>query len=123
MNETLNINSVTESPFQHGIEQSFAKHQNQSNVSYSIYRREKHLALQKELQGRTLIYLDTKLSPNDISDFQHAAVAVPYFDTLFCDDGMASMLKDKPLEFGKIYNTDIISRPNEIRDYLVRLLN
>jgi hypothetical protein len=64
-----------------------------------------------------------KLSPNDISDFQHAALAVPYFDALFCDDGMATMLNDKPLEFGKIYNTDIISRPNEIRDYLVRLLN
>lgn len=64
-----------------------------------------------------------KLSANDISDFQHAAVAVPYFDALFCDDGMATMLNGKPLEFGKIYGTDIISRPNEIRDYLVRLLN
>jgi hypothetical protein len=64
-----------------------------------------------------------KLDAHDISDFQHAAVAVPYFDALFCDGGMATMLNDKPLEFGKIYNTDIISHPNEIRDYLVRLLN
>jgi len=54
-----NINLGAESPFQQGIEQSFAKHQNQSDVSHSIYRREKHSALQKELQDRTLIYLDT----------------------------------------------------------------
>jgi hypothetical protein len=59
MNEMQNINLGAESPFQQGIERSFAKHQNQSDVSHSIYRREKHLALQKELQGRTLIYLDT----------------------------------------------------------------
>jgi hypothetical protein len=64
-----------------------------------------------------------KLSPNDISDFQHAAVAVPYFDALFCDGGMAAMLQNKPLEFGKIYDTKIISRPDEIREYLIRLLN
>jgi len=51
---------------------------------------------------------ERKLSANDISDFQHAAVAVPYFDALFCDGGMATMLNDKPLKFGKIYNTIIM---------------
>jgi hypothetical protein len=64
-----------------------------------------------------------KLDAHDISDFQHAAVAVPYFDALFCDGGMAAMLQNKPLEFGKIYDTTIISRPDEIRAYLIRLLN
>jgi hypothetical protein len=64
---------------------------------------------------------ERKLSANDISDFQHAAVAVPYFDALFCDGGMATMLNDKPLKFGKIYNTIIMGRPDEIREYLVRL--
>ncbi|MGO8767063.1 MAG: hypothetical protein ACLQSR_18260 [Limisphaerales bacterium] len=59
MSEKQNINLAAEFPFQHFVNQSFAKHQNQSDVSHSIYRREKHLALQKELQGRTLIYLDT----------------------------------------------------------------
>jgi hypothetical protein len=59
MIETQNINLDAESPFQHGLNQSFAKHKNQSDVSPSIYRREKHLALQTELEGRTLIYLDT----------------------------------------------------------------
>ena len=59
MNEAQNINLGAGSPFQHELAQSFAKHQNQPDVSHSIYRREKHLALQKELQDRTLIYLDT----------------------------------------------------------------
>jgi hypothetical protein len=64
---------------------------------------------------------ERKLDANDISDFQHAAIAVPYFDALFCDGGMATMLNDKPLEFGKIYNTTIISSPDEIREYLNHL--
>jgi hypothetical protein len=59
MSKTQSINLGAESPFQQDIEQSIAKHQNQSDVRHSIYRREKHLALQKELQDRTLIYLDT----------------------------------------------------------------
>jgi hypothetical protein len=59
MNEMQKIDFGAECPFKETLEKSFSKHQNQSDVSHSIYRREKHLAFQKELQGRTLIYLDT----------------------------------------------------------------
>jgi hypothetical protein len=64
-----------------------------------------------------------KFDLTDISDFQHAAIAVPYFDAMFCDNGMAVMLRDKPLEFSKLYDTRILSRPDEICDYLRQLLN
>jgi hypothetical protein len=51
-------------------------------------------------------------------DFQHAALAVPYCDALFCDDPMAHVLRSKPLEFGKTYQTTMLSRPEEILQYL-----
>jgi len=65
-----------------------------------------------------LITSQKKFSANDLLDFQHAALAVPYCDALFCDGGLAQVLRTKPLEFGKIYETVILSRPNEIVEYL-----
>jgi hypothetical protein len=65
-----------------------------------------------------LISSRKRFSANDILDFQHAALAVPYCDALFCDGPMAHILKNKPLEFGKIYETTILSNPNEIVNYL-----
>lgn len=68
-----------------------------------------------------LITSTKKFSANDILDFQHAALAVPYCDALFCDGPMAHILKTKPLEFGKVYETTILSDPNEIKNYLESL--
>ncbi len=51
-------------------------------------------------------------------DFNYAALAVPYCDALFCDGPMAHVLQSKPLEFGKVYNIKILSKPDEILDYL-----
>jgi len=62
-----------------------------------------------------------KFSANDMLDFQHAALAVPYCDALFCDGPMAHVLQNKPLEFGKIYETTILSKPDDILDYLQSL--
>jgi hypothetical protein len=62
-----------------------------------------------------------KVTAHYISDFQHAALAVPYYDALFCDHGMAAVLQNKPLEFGKVYNTVILSRTDEIREFLLSL--
>jgi hypothetical protein len=68
-----------------------------------------------------LITSTKKFSANDILDFQHAALAVPYCDALFCDGPMAHILRTKPLEFGKVYETTILSDPNEIKNYLESL--
>jgi len=68
-----------------------------------------------------LIHSGKKFSANDILDFQHAAVAVPYFDALFCDRRMANTLINRPLEFGKTYDTKILSRADEISAYLQNL--
>lgn len=68
-----------------------------------------------------LITSTKKFSANDILDFQHAALAVPYCDALFCDGPMAHILRTKPLEFGKVYETIILSDPNEIKNYLQSL--
>lgn len=69
-----------------------------------------------------LISSGKKFSGNDILDFQHAALAVPYCDALVCDRRMANTLINKPLEFNKVYETKILSRPDEIKTYLQELL-
>jgi hypothetical protein len=68
-----------------------------------------------------LIHSGKKFSANDILDFQHAALAVPYCDALFCDRRMANTLINAPLEFGKVYNTTILSRADEMNAYLQSL--
>lgn len=65
-----------------------------------------------------LITSTKKFSANDILDFQHAALAVPYCDALFCDGPMAHILQTKPLEFDKTYQTAVLSSPEEILQYL-----
>lgn len=59
-----------------------------------------------------------KFDANDLLDFRHAALAVPYCDVLCCDNPMAQMLRSKPLEFGKTYDTEILGNPDEILLYL-----
>lgn len=65
-----------------------------------------------------LITNTKKFCSNDILDFQHAALAVPYCDALFCDGPMAHVLRSRPLEFEKVYATKILSKPDEILEYL-----
>jgi hypothetical protein len=67
--------------------------------------------------------LDTarKVQANDMEDYLHAAQALPYCDAFFCDNFMAQKLRYKPLEFGKVYQTEIGSRPEEIVVYLESL--
>ena len=62
-----------------------------------------------------------KVQANDMEDYLHAAQALPYCDALFCDNFMAQKLRNRPLEFGKVYETEIGSRPEEIVAYLKML--
>ena len=59
--------------------------------------------------------------PNDMLDYRHAALAIPYCDVVCCDHPMATRLRNKPCEFGKVYGTKILGQPEEILDYLKRL--
>ena len=56
--------------------------------------------------------------PNDALDLNHAAVAIPYCHVFFCDNPMANLFREKPLEFQKAYDTIILSQPGEIASYL-----
>ena len=62
-----------------------------------------------------------KVQPNDMLDYLHAAQALPYCDALFCDNFMSQKMRNKPLEFGKVYHTKIGSRPEEILQFLKSL--
>jgi hypothetical protein len=62
-----------------------------------------------------------KFEANDMLDFRHAALAIPYCDAVCCDNPMAARLRSKPCEFGKIYGTQILGRPEEILIFLKTL--
>lgn len=55
---------------------------------------------------------------HDAFDFIHAATAIPYCDAYFCDNPMKRFFTEKPLELDKVYDTTILSQPDEIIDYL-----
>ena len=59
-----------------------------------------------------------KVQANDMLDYLHAAQALPNCDALFCDNFMAQKMRNKPLQFGKLYSTEIGSRPEEILQFL-----
>jgi hypothetical protein len=59
-----------------------------------------------------------KFKANDMLDFRHAALAIPYCDAVCCDNPMAARLRSKPCEFGKVYGTQILGRPDEILGFL-----
>jgi hypothetical protein len=58
---------------------------------------------------------------HDMLDFRHAALAIPYCDAVCSDHPMATRLRNKPCEFGKVYGTQILGRADEIVDYLKTL--
>lgn len=62
-----------------------------------------------------------KFSANDMLDYRHAALAIPYCDAVFVDNPMAARLRNKPCEFGGVYGTEILGRPEAILEYLKQL--
>jgi hypothetical protein len=70
-----------------------------------------------------IISSNRELNANDMQDFMHAAVAVPYCDAFFCDKHIASLLSTKPLQLDRVYDTKILSRPEQINTYLTQLIN
>ena len=62
-----------------------------------------------------------KFNSHDMLDFRHAALAIPYCDAVCADHAMATRLRDKPCEFGKIYGTHILGRADEMFNYLKTL--
>jgi hypothetical protein len=62
-----------------------------------------------------------KFEANDILDFRHAALAIPYCDAVCCDKPMAARLRSKPCDFGKVYGSQILRGPEEILGYLKTL--
>jgi len=69
-----------------------------------------------------MILSKRQLKAHDMRDLMHAAVAVPNCDAFFCDKHIASLLTTSPLQFDKAYKTKVLSRPEEIVDYLAAVV-
>lgn len=50
-------------------------------------------------------------SPNDLADAEHAALALPYCDTFFCDSPLSHKLNAKPLRLNQAYGTNVVGAP------------
>jgi hypothetical protein len=59
-----------------------------------------------------------KFSSHDIFDLQHAAVALPYCDALFCDRPMAHLLTQRPLALTSVYRATVGCTGEELVAYL-----
>ncbi len=62
-----------------------------------------------------------KFEANDMLDFRHAALAIPYCNAIFCDSGMATILRNKPCEFGSVYGAEVLGTVDEVLSFLKRL--
>jgi hypothetical protein len=58
---------------------------------------------------------------NDMLDFEHASVGVPYTDIFCCDKTMANTLTHPLLSFDKAYGTEILSTPEALLKLLKSL--
>lgn len=59
-----------------------------------------------------------KIIVNDVIDAVHASVALPYFDAVCVDRGMAHRLTSAPLQFDKVYGARVFSCAEETLAWL-----
>ncbi len=54
-----------------------------------------------------------QLTENDVFDFYHAQLAIPYSDLFLTESSLKALVCSRHLRLDEIYNTEIISDPNE----------
>ena len=59
--------------------------------------------------------------PNDLTDAEHSAMALPYCDTFFCDSALAHKLKANPLRLDLGYTTKVINAPDDFLNMISQL--
>ena len=59
-----------------------------------------------------------RFEANDLLDFRHASLAIPYCNAVCCDHPMATQLRNKPCEFDKVYGMKVFGRVVEINSFL-----
>jgi hypothetical protein len=66
----------------------------------------------------TIRYTRQKFCKGDLWDFRHAVAALGYCDAFFTDHRLANLLKSKPPELAKQYSCTIISKDEQIIEFL-----
>ncbi len=59
-----------------------------------------------------------RFKPNDLSDFGHAAWAIPYCNAFFTERSLASMTTSDLLKLDQVYGTKILWKEEKVLDYL-----
>ena len=59
-----------------------------------------------------------KYKANDLFDFEHAAMAMPYFDYFFTEASLCHFVTHPPLAFDKLYGSQVLSREEDVLNLL-----
>ncbi len=111
--EKINVDSLSE------LEKRPAR-----NLIYFLFKKNRIISELPSYHIPAALYAATswdgqkQLTENDVFDYYHAQLAIPYCDFFLTDSSLKSLVCSQHLKFDQIYNIDIISNPNEA---LVRL--
>jgi hypothetical protein len=62
-----------------------------------------------------------RYKPTDLSDFQHAALALPYYDIFFTENSLAHLITHPPLKLDTLYGSTVLSREEDAMNALLRM--
>jgi hypothetical protein len=106
--EKINVDSLSE------LEKRPAR-----NLIYFLFKKNKITSELPSYHIPAALYAATswdgqkQLTENDVFDFYHAQLAIPYCDVFLTESSLKSLVCSQHLKFDRIYNTEIISDPNK----------
>jgi hypothetical protein len=62
-----------------------------------------------------------RYKPTDLLDFQHAALALPYYDLFFTENSLAHLITCRPLKLDALYGSKVLSREEDVMSTLRRM--
>lgn len=106
--ETINIDGLSE-----------LQKRPSRNLIYWLFKKEKignqlpSYHIPAALYAATSWDSNRQLTENDVFDFYHAQLAIPYSDVFLTESSLKALVCSRHVKLDEIYNTEIISDPNE----------
>lgn len=98
-----------------------------ANSIYNLFRKNKlgehlpSLIIGAGLHASVRLDTGRKYKPNDMSDFQHAKAALPYYHCFFTERSLRDLVSRTNLSFDKKYNCNVCSDPGNAVEVLATL--
>lgn len=99
-----------------------------ANVIYNLYKKNKvkglvpTLVIEAALHAAVRNDVQRKYKPNDLADFRHARAALPYYDYLFTEGPLCTLLKQKNIKFKDSYACFVCSDMSQAAENVGKLI-